>query len=66
MAAPSGVFQGLLSPLISYGLFVENNFSPNFSDHQRLFPTISPTWLSFYKLHIFRMSDIWTFLKRNS
>jgi hypothetical protein len=44
--------------LTSYALFVGINFFPNFSDHQPFFPTISPFWLSFHKLRIFRVSDI--------
>jgi hypothetical protein len=56
----------LPSTLTSYSPFTEINFFPNFSDHQPFFPTISPSWLSFHKLHIFRVSDNWTFLKRNS
>jgi len=66
MVWPSGVFEFYPPFLLHTACLLKSISSPISLTTDLFSPTISPSWLSFHKLHIFRVSVKRTFLKRNS
>jgi hypothetical protein len=62
MLSPSGVFEFYPPLLHNTACVLKSISSPISLTTDPFSPTISRSWLSVHKLHIFRVSDKWTFL----